>query len=65
MSRCTATKMIEDEVCKMPMQCERDSRHKGKHRTTYPGVDGGLAIPIEWEEHEDKTAAKFYRGERE
>lgn len=62
--RCPATKTIEDECCIMPLQCELALGHDSPHCTTYPGLDGDLAVPVRWADG-DTARAVFRRGRRQ
>lgn len=46
----------------MPLDCELPENHEGQHKTTYPGLDGEVAIPIYWNENDEKKYTEFHRN---
>jgi hypothetical protein len=62
-NNCQKTYTIEDEVCIMGFQCELPENHQGQHQTTYPGLDGEVAIPIKWSDTDETQKTEFYRNQ--
>lgn len=58
--KCKSVTTIEDPVCVMSFQCEKEKGHTGNHTTTYPGVEGDVRIPVYWSNENEKT--EFVRG---
>lgn len=62
-NNCKKNYTIEDEVCIMPLDCELPEKHQGQHKTTYPGLDGEVAIPIYWNDLDEKQKTEFHRNQ--
>lgn len=45
---CSATTVIEDEICVETHRCELPPGHNGPHKTTYPGLDDWEPRPVTW-----------------
>lgn len=47
--QCTSVHEVEDPVCVTWFRCLLDQGHEGSHRSTYPGVEGNVGVPLVWD----------------
>lgn len=61
--QCTSVHEVEDPVCVTWLRCLLDQGHEGSHRSTYPGVDGSVEVPLVWDVT-GKTVFERSKGSR-
>lgn len=57
--RCEAAHHVEDEASIGDWRCERRRGHLGEHCVTYPGLDGGVTLPVWW--HEERGCTEIHQ----